>query len=256
MAGLSDFHFDEDGWVRSTCLHRGGLPVLLWEMLQEFGHTEPPQYYGRVSSMGSISRWETRLQVPALSGLVPSDPWEVHADEIEISDAWDRTAAIAITQFCEEQPIFTSFSSVVAFPTRDRSSEFLRQRIDLLLDTTVPGHVPALAKLTCYAAGLLDVCDNLRGENVLYGQGLQAVHIHGQVQTQQIQGQSQQLSGQSQQVVWLAQQLLEHEQKIAEQALQIVEQSQQLAEQAQQSEELTEQVDNQDALVEHLEDEL
>ena len=52
MAALSDFHFDEDGWVRSTCLHREGLPVLLWEVLQEFGHTEPPQYYGRVSSEG------------------------------------------------------------------------------------------------------------------------------------------------------------------------------------------------------------
>ena len=58
MAALSDFHFDEDGWVRSTCLHREGLPVLLWEVLQEFGHTEPPQYYGRVSFEGGISGWE------------------------------------------------------------------------------------------------------------------------------------------------------------------------------------------------------
>ena len=53
MAALSDFHLDEDGWVRSTFLHREGLPVLLWEVLQEFGHTEPPQYYGRVSSEGA-----------------------------------------------------------------------------------------------------------------------------------------------------------------------------------------------------------
>ena len=115
-----------------------------------------------------ISSWETRLRVPALSGLVPSDPWEVHAEGVEISDAWDRTAAMAITRFCDEQPIFTSFSSVVAFPARDQSTEFRRQRIDLLLYATLLGHVSSLARLIRHTAGLLRVCDNLRGENVLY----------------------------------------------------------------------------------------
>jgi len=87
MVDLLDFCFDEDGWVRSTCLHRGGLPVLLWEILQEFGHTEPPQYYGRVSSAGSISSWEVRLLVLARLGLFPSNSWEVHTDGVEVLDA-------------------------------------------------------------------------------------------------------------------------------------------------------------------------
>ena len=121
-----------------------------------------------MTSTGSISSWETRLWVPALSGLVSSDPWEVHTEGIEISDAWNRTAAMEITRFCDEQPIFTSFSSVVAFPARDQSTEFRRQRIDLLLYATLLGHVSSLARLIRHTAGLLRVCDNLRGENVLY----------------------------------------------------------------------------------------
>ena len=117
MAALTDFHFDEDGWVRSTCLHREGLPVLLWEVLQEFGHTEPPQYYGCVSSKGGISGWEARLRVPARLGVFPSDPWEVHTEGTEILSVWDRAAAMAITQFCEQEPIFASYSaSTVGFP--------------------------------------------------------------------------------------------------------------------------------------------
>ena len=75
---------------------------------------------------------------------------------------------MAITRFCDEQLIFTSFSSVVAFPARDQSTEFRRQRIDLLLYATLLGHVSSLARLIRHTAGLLRVCDNLRGENVLY----------------------------------------------------------------------------------------
>ena len=81
MAALSDFHFDEDGWVRSTCLHREGLP----------------QYYGRVSSEGGIAGWEARLRVPARLGLFLSDPWEVHTEGTEMLSIWDRAAAMAIT---------------------------------------------------------------------------------------------------------------------------------------------------------------
>ena len=263
MAALSDFHFDEDGWVRSTCLHREGHPVLLWEVLQEFGHTEPPQYYGRVSSEGGISGWEARLRVPARLGLFQSDPWEVHTEGAEILSVWDRAAAMAITQFCEQEPIFASYSaSTVGFPVRV-TSEYSRQRFSLLLDSTLPGHVPALARIARYAAGMLGVCDQFRNENTLYRQGLRTAHATAQEQTQQILGQSQQLAEQSQQVVWLAQQFLEQEQRIVEQAQQIAEQSQQLeeqsqqlAEQAQQIEELTEQVDDQEALADHLQDAL
>ena len=70
---------------------------MLWEVLQEFGHTEPPQYYGRVSSEGGISGWEARLRVLACLGVFPSDPWEVHTEGTEILSVWDRAAAMAIT---------------------------------------------------------------------------------------------------------------------------------------------------------------
>ena len=190
MAALTDFHFDEDGWVRSTCLHRESLPVLLWEVLQEFGHTEPPQYYGRVSSEGGISGWEARLRVPARFGVFPSDPWEVHTDGTEILSVWDRAAAMALTQFCEQEAIFASYStSTVGFPVRV-TFEYSRQRISLLLDPTLPGHVPALARITRYAADMLGVFDQLRSENTLYRQGLRTAHTTGQEQTQQILGQS------------------------------------------------------------------
>jgi hypothetical protein len=78
-----------------------------------------------------------------------------------------------------------------------------------LLDPTLPGHVPALAKVTRYTAGMLGVCDHLRGENVLYCQGLQMSHTREQGKTQQILGQIQQLAEQTQQIVWLMGQYLE-----------------------------------------------
>ena len=141
---------------------------------------------------------------------------------------------MAITQFCEQEPIFASYSaSTVGFPVRV-TSKYSRHHISLLLDSTLPGHVPALARITRYTAGMLGVCDQLRSENTLYRQGLRTAHTTAQEQTQQILGQSQQLAEQSQQVVWLAQQFLEQEQRIVEQAQQIAEQSQQLEEESQQ----------------------
>ncbi|KAG2660800.1 hypothetical protein PVAP13_1KG459905 [Panicum virgatum] len=235
MAALSDFHFDEDGWVRSTCLHREGLPVLLWEVLQEFGYTESPQYYGRVSSEGGISGWEARLRVPARLGLFPSDSWEVHTEGAEILSVWDRAAAMAITQFCEQEPIFASYSaSTVGFPVRV-TSEYSRQRFSLLLDSTLPGHVPALARIARYAAG----------------QSQQLAE-----QSQQVVGLAQQFWEQEQRIVEQAQQILEQSQQLEEQSQQLAEQTEQLAEQAQQIEELTEQVDDQEALADHLQDAL
>ena len=43
----------------------------------------------------------------------------MHIDGTKILDAWDRAAVLAITQFCEEQPIFTSYYLMVAFPVTD-----------------------------------------------------------------------------------------------------------------------------------------
>ena len=123
---------------------------------------------------------------------------------------------MAITQFCEQEPIFASYPAyTVGFPVRV-TSEYSRQRISLLLDLTLPDHVPALARIVRYAVGMLGVCDQFRSENTLYRQGLRTAHTTAQEQTQQILGQSQQLAEQSQQVVWLAEQFLELEQRVVE----------------------------------------
>ena len=120
----------------------------------------------------------------------------MHTDGTEILDDWDRATAMAITRFCVEQPIFTSYSSVISFPVRDLTSKCSRQQIAMLLDTDLPGHVPALGKVIHYAASLLgvSVCDNLQGENVLYRQVLQVARIQEQAHAQQIAEQSQQLA--------------------------------------------------------------
>ncbi|CAN6216977.1 unnamed protein product [Urochloa humidicola] len=227
MASSEHVQFDQDGWARSTCLHQGGFPVLLWDVLQQWGHTKPPLYSGRETTVEGVLSCEARLQIFACPGYLRMDPWEVRSVGTKLWDAWEHAAHLALTRFCEEHPILADFSMMAAFPVGTRASE-LGQRITQWFDSSISGLGPTLAMSARYSLAMLGLYDHLMAERVLFRQRLRLAHTHEQEQAQLIAAQAQQISAQAQQ--------------IGEQAQQIVG--------------LNEEAVNQNALVEHLQDAL
>jgi hypothetical protein len=64
MAEFSKIFWDHEGHAHINALHWEGFPRLLWESLQLFCYTEPPQYNGVEYSAEGVPRCRVKMTIP------------------------------------------------------------------------------------------------------------------------------------------------------------------------------------------------
>ena len=92
------------GHTHTNGLHWEGFPRLLWESLQLFCYTEPPQYECFMYTVEEVTRWTVKMTIPQHPFWAHWQPIEIEAFGYRFADTIEAAALEAITIFCKQHP--------------------------------------------------------------------------------------------------------------------------------------------------------
>jgi hypothetical protein len=102
MAASPNVFWDPEGHLHTNALHWEGFPPLLWESLQSFHYTEPPQYNAVEFLEDGVHRAHVRMIVPQHPFRSQWPPIEINVTGYRIVDTIEGAALEAIYRFCTQ----------------------------------------------------------------------------------------------------------------------------------------------------------
>jgi hypothetical protein len=85
-------------------LHWEGFPCLLWESLQLFSYTEPPQYDGVEYSEKGVPQCRVKMTIPQHPSRSLWQPIEIDVVGHRLADTFEAAALEAINIFYDQHP--------------------------------------------------------------------------------------------------------------------------------------------------------
>jgi hypothetical protein len=119
MAAPSNVFWDPEGHLHTNALHWEGFPRLLWESLQAFQYTEPPQYDAVEHLEDGIHRAHVRMIMPQHPFRSQWQPIEISMMGYRIVDTIEAAALEAIYAFCSQHPEEVVGQPISLFATTD-----------------------------------------------------------------------------------------------------------------------------------------
>jgi hypothetical protein len=111
MADLPKIFWDHEGHAHTNALHWEGFPRLLWESLQLFCYTEPPQYDGVEYSEEGVPWCRVKMTIPQHPFRSLWQPIKIDVVSFRLVDTIEAAALEAINNFCDQHP-----EEVAAYP--------------------------------------------------------------------------------------------------------------------------------------------
>jgi hypothetical protein len=111
MADFPKIFWDHEGHAHINALHWESFPRLLWESLQLFSYTKPPQYDGVEYSEDGVPRCRVKMTIPQHPSRSLWQPIEIDVVGHRLADTFEATALEAINIFCDQHP-----NEVVGYP--------------------------------------------------------------------------------------------------------------------------------------------
>ena len=99
------------GHTHTNGLHWEGFPRLLWESLQLFCYTEPPQYDCYTYIAEGVTHCTVKMTIPQHPFRAHWQPIEIEAYGYRFADTIKAATLEAITTFCKRHP-----NEVVEYP--------------------------------------------------------------------------------------------------------------------------------------------
>jgi hypothetical protein len=99
MATPSNVFWDPEGHLHTNALHWEGFPRLLWESLQSFHYTEPPQYDAVEYLEEGVHRAQVRMTLPHHPFRSQWQPIEINMMGYRTVDTIEGAALEAIFVF-------------------------------------------------------------------------------------------------------------------------------------------------------------
>jgi hypothetical protein len=121
MAAPSNVFWDPEGYFHTNALHWEGFPCLLWESLQSFHYTEPPQYDAVEHLEEGVYRAHVRMTIPQHTSRSQWQPIEINMMGYRIVDTIEGAALEAIYAFCNQHPGEVAGQPIGLFATTDPS---------------------------------------------------------------------------------------------------------------------------------------
>jgi len=116
MADVSSTSHDGTGHTHTNGLHWEGFPRLLWESLQLFYYTEPPQYDCFTYTAEGVTRCTVKITIPQHPFRAHWQPIEIETFGYRLADTVEAAALEAITAFCEQHPNEVAEYPIGLFP--------------------------------------------------------------------------------------------------------------------------------------------
>jgi len=119
MADVPGTHSDGAGHIHTNGLHWQGFAGLLWESLQLFCYTEPPQYDCYTYTAEGVTRCTVKMTIPQHPFRAHCQPIEIEAFGYRFADTIEATTLEGITTFCEQHPNEVEEYPIGLFPAAD-----------------------------------------------------------------------------------------------------------------------------------------
>ena len=119
MADVPRTLSDGAGHIHTNGLHWQGFPRLLWESLQLFCYTEPPQYDCCTYTAEGVTRCTVKMTIPQHRFRAHWQPREVEVYGYRFADTIEAAALEAITTFCKQHPNEVAEYPIGLFPAVD-----------------------------------------------------------------------------------------------------------------------------------------
>ena len=107
------------GHTHTNGLHWEGFPRLLWESLQLFCYTEPPQYDCFTYTVEGVICCTMKMTIPQHPFRAHWQPIEIEAYGYRFADTIEAAALEAITTFCKQHPNEVAEYPIGLFPAVD-----------------------------------------------------------------------------------------------------------------------------------------
>jgi hypothetical protein len=121
MAAPSNIFWDHAGHLHTNALHWVGFPHLLWESLNLFFYTEPPQYDGVEYREEGVPRCRVKMTIPQHPFRSQWQPIEVDVVGYRLVDTIETAALEAIHIFYNQHPMEVAGYPIGLFPAIDSS---------------------------------------------------------------------------------------------------------------------------------------
>ena len=119
MADVPSTSLVGTGHTHTNGLHWEGFPRLLWESLQLFCYTEPPQYECFTYIAEGVARCTVKMTIPQHPFRAHWQLIEVEAFGYRFANTIDAAALQAISIFCKQHPNEVAEYPIGLFPTAD-----------------------------------------------------------------------------------------------------------------------------------------
>jgi hypothetical protein len=121
----------EDGRLRTWGLHHHGFSILLWDALVQTGYRDtPPEYYSRLFEEHSMQHYEVYVDIPSHLVFPDGILWSMWAIRVDMSDAMEKAAHMALTTLCSQNLPITAGTSISLYPIQDRFDPEWRAHMD------------------------------------------------------------------------------------------------------------------------------
>jgi hypothetical protein len=119
MAEFPKIFWDHEGHAHTNALHWEGFPHLLWESLQLFCYTEPPQYDGVEYGEEGVPRCRVKITIPQHPFHSLWQHIEINVVGFHLDDMIEAAALEAINNFCDQHLEEVAAYPIGLFPTVD-----------------------------------------------------------------------------------------------------------------------------------------
>jgi hypothetical protein len=137
----------KDGSLCSTGQHRLGFPYMLYDTLLHPDHKrDAPAYHGRMSKAHGQDRCEVSMTLP----LSPTEPWGMTIVGVELDEAAEQEAHVALTALCESRLDDTATMPIALFPIHGQEEPVLRKHLQDVTDPESPHFHTGMATMTKY----------------------------------------------------------------------------------------------------------
>jgi hypothetical protein len=119
MAEVPKILWDHEGHAHTNALHWEGFPYLLWESLQLFCYTEPPQYDGVEYGEEGVPQCRVKMTIPQHPFCSLWQPIEINMVGYRLVDTIEAAALEAIHIFCDQHPEEVAGYPIGLFPAAD-----------------------------------------------------------------------------------------------------------------------------------------
>jgi hypothetical protein len=107
----------EDGSLCSTGQHRPGFPRVLYDALRQLAYNgDAHVYHSRISMAHGQDKCEVNVVIP----LNPMEPWMATVIGVELDEAVEQMAQVALTSLCESRFADTAAMLITLFPIRNQ----------------------------------------------------------------------------------------------------------------------------------------